>query len=119
PAGMGLTGVRFNDLGQAMGVVDGHLMFYDGSSWTERHVLGLDGYTLASISDFNDRGEFVGLVESPAGGFSWGFVARPVPEPGSLLRAAVGLIPAAVLARRKSARPARRCPASTQARGVN
>ena len=110
PAGMSVFGVQFNDLGQATGVVDGHLMFYDGSSWTERDVLGLDGYTLASISDFNDRGEFVGLVESPSGRFEWGFVARPVPEPGSLLLAAVGLIPLAALARRKSAGPARRCP---------
>jgi hypothetical protein len=92
PDGLRSSSVRFNDLGQAVGLRDGHLLSFDGSSWSERNVLDLNGYTLNSISDLNNRGEFVGLVRSPAGTFEWGFVARPVPGPGSILLSAVGLI---------------------------
>jgi hypothetical protein len=100
PAGMDLTDVLFNDLGQGVGLLNGHLMFYDGTSWGERDVLGLDGYTLSSISDMNDRGDIVGLVRNAAGTFEWGFVASAVPEPGSLLLATIGLIPALAFARK-------------------
>lgn len=40
PDGMDPYGVQFNDLGQAAAILNGSLMFYNGSSWAERDVPG-------------------------------------------------------------------------------
>ena len=104
-AGLDLFGVRFNNLGQAAGVLNGHLLFYDGANWGERDVLGLGRYTLRSVSDLNDRGEIVGLARNPQGTFSWGFVARSVPEPASLTMLGVGAAALLGYARRRGTRP--------------
>lgn len=92
----GTFNVQINNFGQAIGLNAGRPLFFDGASWSEREVLGLNGYTLAGINDFNDRGQFVGLAFNPQQSFLWGYVATPqqpaIPEPSSAVLLALGLI---------------------------
>ena len=100
----GIANVYFNDLGQAIGFDHGQLVLYNGSSWSDPQILGLGDYLLSSISDFNDRGQFVGTVIRPSDDSLWGFVATAVPEPSSFMLQAVGIISVGVLARRRQLR---------------
>ncbi len=98
----GISDVRFNDLGQAIGLGNnGQALLYDGSSWSGLTIQGLGGYSLAEIDDFNDRGQFVGLANSPDGSWSWGFVATAVPEPSAFVLLASGVIVVGAFARRR------------------
>jgi hypothetical protein len=92
----GTSSVQINNFGQAIGLSAGRPLFFDGTSWSEREVLGLNGYSLDGINDFNDRGQFVGLAFNPQRTFLWGYVATPqqqtvIPEPSSAVLLALGL----------------------------
>jgi hypothetical protein len=104
----GSRGILFNDLGQAIGLNNGQALFYDGTTWNPLSVSGLNGYSLLRISDFNDRGQFVGLAVNPAGTWAWGFVASPVPEHSALILLACGMAGIGVYARRRRPSPAGR-----------
>ena len=66
----GMRSVRVNDRGEAIGLVAGQVQFFDGADWSPATIHGLDGYSIFAISDFNNRGEFVGrskFAEVPVG----------------------------------------------------
>jgi hypothetical protein len=91
----GTTSLQVNNLGQAIGLNAGRPFFFDGASWSEQQALGLNGYTLNGIGDFNDRGQFVSLALNPQNTFLWGYVATPrstaIPEPSAAALLALGL----------------------------
>lgn len=86
----GMRSVRVNDRGEAIGLVAGQVQFFDGADWSPATIHGLDGYSIFAISDFNNRGEFVGLVENSQK-FLWGYVAT-VPEASTWASMLGGLV---------------------------
>jgi hypothetical protein len=77
----------FNDLGHAISLYDDAVWRFDGAQWTAIEIDGLGDHRIFTLSDFNNRGDFVGLTSRTGSGFLWGFVAQAVPEPttGSVL----------------------------------
>lgn len=72
----GLSNLKFNDLGQAVGMAnDGQTpMIFDGNVWMSVEIKGLGGGLVRSIYDLNNRGEFVGGLQRGV------YVARPASE---------------------------------------
>lgn len=122
-------GTIFGDWSQAFGVnSQGHVVGMSGSlhgdigsaGLTERAFISIDGtmlnlnnyldapsagWQLRQATDINDNGWIVGIGRNPAGELH-AFMLAPVPEPTSIVLAAIGLAGMAVccLRRRKSAR---------------
>ncbi|HEX3601558.1 MAG TPA: PEP-CTERM sorting domain-containing protein [Lacipirellulaceae bacterium] len=90
--------VQRNSAGEIVAITqlkDG-ILLYDPTSntWTDvtPSIGGLPaGSRFDSIQGFNDHGEFVGLVAPPGLLGTYGFVASPVPEPGTCMLSVIGL----------------------------
>jgi hypothetical protein len=85
-----------NDLGQVVAITAvGGIVLYDPgtSTWTDitPSIENLDGGIFSTIQDFNNRGQFVGLVTPPRRPGWYGYVVSPVPEPSSLALAMIGI----------------------------
>ena len=93
----GYSSVRRNNLGQVVAVTNaGGVALYNPTlgSWSDitSTISGLGTGTFSTIQDFNDVGQFVGLVRPPGGGGVFGYVVSTVPEPGAIALLSTGAL---------------------------
>lgn len=78
-----VTSAIFNDLGQAISILAGDAWWFDGTNWSELSMVGLEGYEILSITDFNNRGDITGRARLIGSSDEFGFVSLAIPEPAS------------------------------------
>ena len=81
------TLLGINNLGVAAGSYVDSSGRRHGFLWNEGKITTVDvpGSLNTVITGQNDRGELVGFYESPSTEYVTGFVAHPIPEPGTLI----------------------------------